>query len=149
MRCPRIPDNEIARPRLNLDPFEPLVLQPFIPCFGEPVPFVRPLPDPSLLGEFFVELLAQEMPAFGYDEAAVVRAVGQQIYQTLQTAKAWTVWILILMGPGGVGLQILTAVRRWLVVNDLQVRRIYMRADTNLGKDTLIASKLTIRSSVP
>jgi hypothetical protein len=40
-------------------------------------------------------------------------------------------------------------VRRWLVVNDLQVRRIYMRADTNLGKDTLIASKLTIRSSVP
>ena len=138
MRCPRIPDNEIARPRLNLDPFEPLVLQPFIPCFGEPVPFVRPLPDPSLLGEFFMELLAQEMPAFGYDEAAVVRAVGQQIYQTLQTAKAWTVWILILMGPGGVGLQILTAVRRWLVVNDLQVRRIYMRADTNLGKDTLI-----------
>jgi Mg/Co/Ni transporter MgtE len=96
-----------------------------------------------------MELLAQEMSAFGYDEAAVVRSVGQQIYQTLQTAKAWTVWILILMGPGGVGLQILTAVRRWLVVNDLQVRRVYTRADTNLGKDTLIASKLTIRSSVP
>ena len=111
MRCPRIPDNEIARPRLNLDPFEAFALKPINPRFGEPVPFIRPLPDPSLLGEFFVELLAQEMPAFGYDEAAVVRAVGQQIYQTLQTAKAWTVWILILMGPGGVGLQILAAVR--------------------------------------
>jgi hypothetical protein len=149
MRCPRIPDNEIARPRLNLDPFEPLVLQPFIPCFGEPVPFVRPLPDPSLLGEFFVELLAQEMSAFGYDEAAVVRSIGQQIYQTVQTAKTWTVWILILMGPGGVGLQILTTVRSLFVSYNLQVKGTYTRADTNFGKDTLIASKLTIRSSVP
>jgi hypothetical protein len=149
MRCPRIPDNEIPRSRLHLDPFEAFALKPINPRFGEPVPFIRPLPDPSLFGELSMELLAQEMSAFGYDEAAVVRSVGQQIYQTLQTAKAWTVWILILMGPGGVGLQILTAVRRWLVVNDLQVRRVYTRADTNLGKDTLIASKLTIRSSVP
>lgn len=149
MGCPRIPDNEIARPRLNLDPFEAFALKPIDPRFGKPVPFIRPLPDPSLLGEFFVELLAQEMPAFGYDEAAVGRAVGQQIYQTLQTAKAWTIWILILMGPRGVGLQILTTVRCYFVSNDLQVRRIHIRADTNLGKDTLIASKLTIRSSVP
>lgn len=149
MRCPRIPDNEIARPRLNLDPFKAFALKPVNPRFGESIPFVRPLPDPSLFGEFFVEFLAQEMSAFSYDEAAVVWAVRQQIYQTLQTAKAWTVWILILVGPGSVGLQILTTVRSLFVSYNLQVKGTYTRADTNFGKDTLIASKLTIRSSVP
>jgi len=118
MRRPRVPDDEIPRPSFDLDPFEPLVVEPFVASLGKSVPLVGPLPNPGLFGEFPVKFFAEKVTTLGYDEPAVVRAVRKQVDEALQAPEAGTIGVLVLMRPLCVGREIFAAVRAFCVSNE-------------------------------
>lgn len=107
VRRARVPDDEIARIRLDLDPFAAVVAQPLHALIGEAVPLLGPRGD-AVLGaaDVVVELLAQEVRALGHDEPAVVGPVGQQVDEALEAAEARAVRILVLVRPRLVGLEV-------------------------------------------
>jgi len=109
MRCPGIPNDEITRSSLDLDPFEPLALEPLDAGLGEPVPLVGPLPNTGLLGKLLVELFTQEVSSLGHDQSAVIGTVGQEVDESLQASETRSIGVLVLMRPGSVGLEIFTA----------------------------------------
>jgi hypothetical protein len=53
-----------------------------------------------------VELLGKQVSTLADDQSAVLRTVGQKVDKSLKTAEARLLWVLILVGPGLVGLQI-------------------------------------------
>lgn len=66
-------------------------------------------PGPNLIFlifEFLMELLARQMSSFANNQTAVVRSIGKDVYEALKTPEAALKRILILMRPGGVGLNV-------------------------------------------
>lgn len=102
-----VPEQKVARLRVDLDPLAPLLLQPLETSVGEAVPLVCPSPDLVLLVfECFVELLAQQMGALAHNQASIPVAVGEDVDQALEAAETRLLWVLILVRPRLVGFDV-------------------------------------------
>lgn len=106
VRSSGIPYEQIARFGAKLLPFIAICFQPLHSVLSEAVPLWRPSWDSFFIGEFLVKLLRNEMAALADNQTAIVRAVGQQVDETLETSESWLSRVLILMGP-------------WLILGDV------------------------------
>ncbi len=81
-----------------------MILEPLHSLFRVSIPLLCPGWDPLLLAaQLVVKLLAKEMRPLADNEAAVLRAIREEVDETLQAAEARALRILILMRPGIVG----------------------------------------------
>ena len=99
----RVPDEQVAGLGTELLPLAAVVLEPLHAAVGEAVPFGGPGGDALFVGHVAVEFFGDEVAALADNEAAVVRAVGKQIHETLHAAEAVLLGVLVLVRPGLVG----------------------------------------------
>lgn len=99
----RVPDQQIARLGAELLPLAAVLLEPLHAAVGEAVPFGGPGGDALFVGHVAVEFFGDEVAALADDETAVVRAVGEQVHETLHAAEAVLLGVLVLVRPGLVG----------------------------------------------
>lgn len=113
VRRAAVPEQQVARAGVDLDPLAALVLEPGHALLGEAVPLLGPGPDAvALVLEGLVELLAQHVRALAHDQAAVLVAVGEDVDQALKASEAGLLGVLVLVRPGLVGLDVLAVGER-------------------------------------
>lgn len=114
VRSARIPQNDITRLGIDLDPFVTSVSQPLETSLLEQVDLVCPSEATFLVSENVVVLLADLVATLQDEETTILRTVGQEVDETLNATQTSTLRILILVRPGTVGGKILTVGKRYV-----------------------------------